>query len=211
MSKLAQLAAARRAAAAGTASATPSSSTPITPVRNLAPSEPMEVEATKQPEVSKPLSKLAQRVAAAKAAKLEAETREKPLQISGSELDNAMEEHTAAAPPSQSDMEIDAQEADERSPLFSFPEALQNGLPSTNTADSVFPIIANSNESSFTSTGPSIFFSILTARPKDALVAPEPNETQLEAVQQFRNPFDEPSPDDLITKAREGTTFAKRQ
>lgn len=99
------------------------------------------------------------------------------------------------------------------SPLFSFPTALKDNLPPPAAVAPDPFAIGNAVSATIPtgSNGPSMFFSLLTAKPKDALVAPDAARTDADTSLSQTDPFSEPSPDDLILKAREGTKLATRQ
>lgn len=208
MSKLAQLAAARRAAAAGSSANHPASPIAQTKVEEVTKSTPSMLE----PETAKPLSKLAQRVAAAKAAKAEADAKaaagamENPPQGEVPSSDSVSKGQDGAG------MQVDEPE-EQPSPLFSFPHALKDNLPRTSSYAPGSNATGNKTvtETSTGNTGPSVFFSLLTAKPKDPLVAPDTARIDGFATGGEHNPFSEPSPDDLVLKAREGTKFSTRQ
>jgi hypothetical protein len=109
-------------------------------------------------------------------------------------------------------MQVDEPE-EQHSPLFSFPHALKDNLPRTSSYAPGSNATGNKTvtETSTGNTGPSVFFSLLTAKPKDPLVAPDTARIDGFATGGEHNPFSEPSPDDLVLKAREGTKFSTRQ
>lgn len=210
MSKLAQLAAARRAASQ------------VPPVASAAPATALEqVETLKletpspnpglQAEPAKPLSKLAQRVAAAKAAKAEADAKAAQGQsVTTTSNGSALVQEARSEEPMQVD---EAEKEEETSPLFTLPTSLQEGLSAKSPGLDTFAMdVETTPKSNGQPTGPSVFFSILTARPRDPLVAPQSSEAQTASLATpANNPFNDPSPDDLILSAREGTRFAERQ
>ena len=209
MSKLAQLAAARRTASQVPSEATAAPATEPEQVENLNAETQSTASAISEP--AKPLSKLAQRVAAAKAAKAEADAKAaqgQPVTTISSGTAVVQEDH-----PSEP-MQVDEAEAEEEtSPLFTLPTSFNAGLSTKSPGLDTFAMaVEPSAKSSGQPTGPSIFFSILTARPREPLVAPHSSEAQsVTPASPAKNPFNEPSPDDLILSAREGTKFAARQ
>jgi hypothetical protein len=208
MSKLAQLAAARRAASQVPLEAT---AAPI-PAPEQVEKPNAETHSTASiSEPAKPLSKLAQRVAAAKAAKAEADAK---AALGPRATTTSSGPAVAQEDPSRTPMQVDEAEVEEEtSPLFTLPTSLKEGLSAKSPGLDTFAMdVDSSAKSSGQPTGPSIFFSILTARPRDPLVAPQLTEAQSAIpASGARNPFNEPSPDDLILSAREGTKFAARQ
>ena len=212
MSKLAQLAAARRAAAAESVTA---GSTPTKPQASVEQVVPAAPTVASESDVAKPLSKLAQRVAAAKAAKAEADAKAAVAAVAAGQVSSPSEmpvTDEGAAGQSSSGMQIDDEE-EQPSPLFSFPNALKENLPPSTAAGPSPLAIARTAEMAKPAgpNGPSVFFSLLTARPKDALVAPDTTRHDESVATGKHNPFSEPSPDDLVIRAREGTKFATRQ
>lgn len=195
MSKLAQLAAARKAAAT-TASQSTSSNQAETPLEksHSGSTVPAPNGASQNSQTPpKPLSKLAQKAAAAKAARAEADVKSTNAQ-------------QASIPKSESPSN-DAMEVDDSgmkaSPLFTFPGAVEQSLPSQDSSSSLF---ANQGANS----KPSSFFTLLTARPRETLPPPAPTAAE-HAYKSQEDPFSKPSPDELVLKARQGTAFASRQ
>jgi len=161
MTKLAQLAAARKAGASNLGSS--------------AMGTISKLDATKsQP---KPLSKLSQRIAAARAAK-HSESQAPPSQ------DMTMHMEQSQAPANYVNMEPMSHAVD-ASPLFTFTAKL---------AASLSPKAAE----------PSTFFSLLTSPPKDAL-PPPPARYEGNPLDDPNNPFNGPSPDDVVLQKRENT------
>ena len=205
LSKLAQLAAQRKAASAASSSphvikATFGSNSPVR-AKTTGPNAATDQEAPR----GKPVSKLAQRIAAAKAAKAQAEAddiKTSATQISGPP--QSLDSQPPVASPHA--MDVDAKE--KASPLFTFPSQLEHELPGQhrNTQTSIF-------FSSSTGTGPSEFFTLLTTIPKTGRVLP--GDPQKEALAKRRrrsepgkDPFEELDPDEAVMKAREGTRLA---
>ena len=205
LSKLAQLAAQRKAASAASSSpqvvtATSSSNSSV-PAKTTGSRTATEQEAPG----GKPVSKLAQRIAAAKAAKAQAEaddTKTSATQIS--ETTQSLDSQPPVARPHAMDVDVN----EKASPLFTFPSQLERELPGQhkNTQTSVF-------FSSSTGTGPSEFFTLLTTTPKTSRVLP--GDPQKEALakrrrrsEPGRDPFEELDPDEAVMKAREGTRLA---
>lgn len=158
MSKLAQLAAARKAAAAGSATSNGDGG-----VARAEPAAP--------PTAPAGTSKLAQRMAAAKAA----------ASVKSAAAPESEADHSAPPAAGTQDVEMSPPVEEETSPLFNFASAMSTSL-------------------AVPASGPSNFFSLLTARPKD--VAPPPVSSS--AGSQIHG-FDGPSPDDVVLQKREKT------
>jgi hypothetical protein len=126
----------------------------------------------------KPLSKLSQRIAAARAAK------ETEAQPAPGDQRVELQPENAGTPAGDADMESAQQEA-ASSPLFTF------------TAKLAASLFSKPSE-------PPTFFSLLTIPPKDAL-PPPPARSDVNALDDPNNPFNGPSPDDIVLQKRENT------
>lgn len=204
LSKLAQLAAQRKAAssAASSNSATASSSVAAQtlPTKTTSSTPDIPAESTS----GKPVSKLAQRIAAAKAAKAQAEAEN--LKASAMEVEDRATASTQPLATKAESMEVDVE--DSSSPLFTFPSQLERNLPEQrkSTPTSVF-------FSSSAATGPSEFFTLLTTPPKTSRAVPGDPEREALSKRRRRSepgkdPFEELDPDEAVMKAREGTRLA---
>jgi elongation factor 1 alpha-like protein len=200
LSKLAQLAAQRKAAsnAGSSATVTPPLSVAVQTLPSKTPASTPDIVA--ESSSGKPVSKLAQRIAAAKAAKAQAEAEN--IKASAKEVENSSQPLVTKA----GSMEIDVE--DSSSPLFTFPSQLERNLPEQrkNTPTSVF-------FSSSAASGPSEFFTLLTTPPKTSRVVPRDPEREALAKRRRRSepgkdPFEELDPDEAVMKAREGTRLA---
>jgi hypothetical protein len=205
MSKLAQLAAQRKAAASASSSAKdqPSAAAVHSPSPTVAQST------TGAP--SKPVSKLAQRIAAAKAAKAEAEAETRKITSPMPGAQPALGSQSMDVDRSN-DMDVDQTNS---SPLFTFPAQLERNLP--DHKESLPPRIsfsahAGTHPSGFLHAGthPSGFFSLLTTPPKTNMHVPgdlekDALEKRQRRSRQGKDPFEELDPDEAVMKAREGT------
>lgn len=189
MSKLAQLAAQRKAAA----SASSAKELPPAPTAETAKSS-LPSSATQEPQ--KPVSKLAQRIAAAKAAKAQADAETRKV------TSPAAEEQPQSEEVDRSDaMDVDQAEP---SPLFTFPAQLQRNLPEKENVTSKISFSAHAGGH------PSGFFALLTTPPKTNTHVPgdlekDALEKRERRSRQGRDPFEELDPDEAVMKAREGT------
>ncbi|KAJ9105169.1 hypothetical protein QFC19_003629 [Naganishia cerealis] len=202
LSKLAQLAAQRKAAATAKQIELPQrltvDSTISSDSKTPAPSASQ----------AKPVSKLAQRIAAAKAAKASAEAKTvEPTAPSPPLFDATFNStnnvpRTAAHPDS---MKVDS--VHDVSPLFTFPSQLERNLPD---GGSKKPF-----NLAFSSCGatPSTFFTLLTAPPKSTELIPGDLESEARKKKKQRtiqgsDPFEALDPDEVVMKAREGTRLS---
>ncbi|GHJ88532.1 hypothetical protein NliqN6_4934 [Naganishia liquefaciens] len=198
LSKLAQLAAQRKAARAASGTSKVISGPPNS-------SSPVPAKAAQGEPGGKPVSKLAQRIAAAKAAKEQAEADNvKMSAMHGSGTTQSSGSHPPIA--DSRDMDVDSEE--QVSPLFTFPSQLERDLPGKHKSVPTSVFFSSSTE-----TGPSEFFTLLTTTPR--ICRALPGDPQQEALakrrrrsEPGRDPFDELDPDEAVMKAREGTRLA---
>ncbi|KAJ9124150.1 hypothetical protein QFC22_000947 [Naganishia vaughanmartiniae] len=202
LSKLAQLAAQRKAAS------TAKHDEPLQ--RFTADITPPSASSNQTPATSsvKAVSKLAQRIAAAKAAKASAEAEAAVSLAPPPSVPDARLQSTSNALKRPADLDLmNIDPSDTVSPLFTFPAQLERNLPA-DQAEKPFNL-------AFSSPGkaPSSFFNLLTAAPRGGEPIPgdlhkDAREKKKQRTIRGSDPFEALDPDEVVMQAREGTRLS---